>query len=137
MKRTHIYPLITIIVFITLYLFIHRPKIEWQNYSDTILQYYLSQDRTVMVYFTAESCMACQINEKMFNESIDIPRTLNRNNIKALYADLGQPGMEDVLKRLGHTAVPILVIFHKLEEPIIFTDVLNEKELVKFLKTLK
>ena len=87
-----------------------------------------SAGRISVVVFTADWCPNCKLVEKTVLESERIEELVREKNITVFYADITGKGTngEDLLTRLGGTAVPFLAVFpagEKFTSPICLRDI--------------
>jgi len=87
--------------------------IQWQKWSPAAVQAARAQGRPVLVDFTADWCLTCQVNKKT---SLEIPSTrekLKAVNAVALLADntTESPEIAEELKRYQRAGVPLVLVF--------------------------
>lgn len=106
-----------------------RENLKWTPWSQAEVQKARSEGSPVLVDFTADWCLTCQVN---LRTSIDIARVrekLSELHVKTLLADYSVQN-EDIgreLQHFGRDAVPLVVVFPKNPdaEPIVLPPVLT------------
>jgi len=88
--------------------------LPWKPFSQkTLDELILSDQKTVMVDFTADWCLTCKTLEAFVLNTPEIRESLEENKVVALKADWthGDPEVSKLLEELGHKQVPVLAIF--------------------------
>lgn len=113
-------------------------KLPWQPFSESTLQQMLSQNRTVLVDFTADWCLTCKANETF---ALNTKRTLNlveEHGVVPLYADYTNESDEirRWLEKFDSISVPLTVIFpaDRPTKPIVLRDVYTQRTLLEKLR---
>jgi thiol:disulfide interchange protein len=125
------------------YLGPHRSYIDWQAFSTAELAAAQQEGRTVLVDFTANWCLTCQVNKVVAIDTQRVARLIKQNDVVPLLADwsdrqspVGQQTkqMLDVLKQ---RSIPLLAIFpagSPPPPPILLPDVLTEQQVLQALQ---
>lgn len=84
--------------------------------------------RISVVVFTADWCPNCKLVEKTVLESDKVAELLQKEKIALFYADITEKGTagEELLTRLGGTAIPFLAVFpagEKFTSPVCLRDI--------------
>ncbi len=112
-------------------------ELPWQPYSPERLATLREQGKTVMVDFTANWCINCQMNTKLSIEKPRIASLIEKNDIVPLLADWTDRSelIREQLRRLGSKSIPLLAIYpaDPNAEPIILRDTFTESTLLKAL----
>jgi thiol:disulfide interchange protein len=113
--------------------------LTWYTYSPDLLEKAAADGKTVMIDFTADWCLTCQLN---FVNAIDkkpVGELVKEHGVVPLLADLSKPSeiINAKLKELRAASIPILAIFpaDRPHEPIVLRDVIDEAQLVTALKS--
>ena len=61
--------------------------IDWQSYDSQLIENAKSQDRPVLIKFTADWCLSCQVAEKMVYSREDVAGLIEQKNVLAIKAD--------------------------------------------------
>lgn len=113
-------------------------KLPWQPFTPTGLQALRASGKTVMVDFTANWCVNCQVNTRIAIDRPGVAQIVKENNVAPLLADWTDRSDEirQELKKLHSKQIPLLAIFpaDPNAEPIILRDLISEKMVIDALK---
>jgi len=112
---------------------------DWQPFTPERLQTERDQGHAVFVDFTAAWCLTCKFNEKSVLESAAVREAFQRHGVVKLKADWtnGDPVITKLLQQFGRPGVPLYVLYPgKLEEPIVFPELLTKSILLDKLETI-
>lgn len=86
--------------------------IEWQEYSEELLNKSLESDQPVFLNFTASWCMNCQFNQRIFNDS-DIIEIFKTNKIVPIKCDITikNEKVNELLKRYNAATIPLYIFY--------------------------
>lgn len=105
--------------------------IDWQPWSPEAVQRARDAGHAVLVDFTADDCLNCQVNKKT---SLEIPQTrakLRELNIQAFLGDFTDedPLIAAELQRYKRAGVPLVLVFpkNKTAPPIVLPVILTPK----------
>jgi suppressor for copper-sensitivity B len=112
--------------------------LPWQPYSPQSLAALRSSGKTVMVDFTANWCLNCQVNSRIAIERPGVAEIVRKNNVVPLLADWTDrsPVIRQQLAELKSKQIPLLAIFpaDPTAEPIVLPDLLTEQMVIDALK---
>jgi thiol:disulfide interchange protein len=115
-------------------------QLPWQPYSDRAIAELTSEQKTVLVDFTADWCLVCQTLKKFVLDTKDVKAAVESNSVVPLLADWTE-GAENVevtrmLEALRSKSVPVLAIFPagRPHDPIIFRDPYTTNQLLEALE---
>lgn len=113
--------------------------IEWEAYSETLLDQQLAENRNVFIDFTAAWCITCKANERVVFSSDEVKekfRDLNFVMIKADWTNRN-PEITRALESFGRNGVPLYVIYNEeLDEPMILPELLTPGIVIDALNEL-
>jgi thiol:disulfide interchange protein len=107
----------------------HGGEIEWQAWSSAAVAKAQSEGHPVLVDFTADWCLTCQVNKKV---AIEVPSV--RNKLKEIGAvnlvgdyTLQPAAMTDELNRYQRAGVPLVLVFPGKPDaqPVVLPEVLT------------
>ena len=89
--------------------------IDWQKWSPEAVAAARRSGQPVLVDFTADWCVNCQVNKKTSIEIPSVRAKLKAINAVAMIADytLGPDAITDELSRRGRAGVPLVLVFPK------------------------
>jgi len=101
----------------------HTTAIRWLPYSERRLDQLTSDNRTVLVDFTADWCLTCKTLEATVLDTQEVRDVLRGNGVVALQADWtkGDAEISRKLESLGSKQVPVVAIFPagQAQQPIV------------------
>lgn len=87
--------------------------IPWMNFDPAAIQNELAADRAVFVYFTANWCITCKVNEKLVLENEAVTDALEQLDIATFRGDwtLRDEEIRKELARHGKAGVPVYLVY--------------------------
>ena len=101
------------------------------------LQGELDRGQSVFVYFTADWCITCKLNEKRVLADARVVSELARPDVSVFRADWTRrdPEIGRALARLGRAGVPTYAVLHGAgEPPIVLPELLSVQDLIRALR---
>jgi thiol:disulfide interchange protein len=112
--------------------------IVWAEFSNEELERRLDAGETVFIDFTADWCISCKANEKLFIDTPPVREMLAKSNLTAMKADWTNQDDEitQMLARFGRAGVPFYVIFSAGDpgNPIVLPDAITTGILLEGFK---
>ncbi len=109
------------------------------SYSEETLAETLDKGEPVFVYFTAEWCITCKVNEQVALFTDEVQQAIVRNDINVIKGDWTNRNAEiaEILAKHGRAGVPLYLYFSKnSNEPKVLPEILTKDILLDyFLKT--
>ncbi len=146
-KKTAIWPFI--VFFCTVFLggyFMTQAKppsiidtkkwVQVVSYDAQKLQEFRVQQQKIFLYFTADWCVTCKINEASTIQRKEMAQYFTNNKIIVMEADftLKEPEIANMLNQYGRAGVPLYIYFAPNQEEKILPQVLSIKTLKSELK---
>ena len=103
----------------------------WQPWTQEKVNAELATNRPVFVDFTAAWCITCQYNKKTTLANPDVLADMKAKNVALFRADWTHrdPAITRALEQLGRNGVPVYVLYQSGKAPIVFSEILDAKEL--------
>jgi thiol:disulfide interchange protein len=82
-------------------------------FSEARLADLRARDKPVFVYFTADWCLTCKVNEKTAIERVSVRAAFDRKGIEVLVGDWtsGDPAISRFLESMGRSGVPLYLFY--------------------------
>ena len=111
-------------------------KLPWVDYNEAHLAQLRREGKTVMVDFTANWCLNCQINMRVAIDKEGVSEIVHENNVVPMVADWtgNSPEIREKLEELQSNSIPLLVIYPPDGEPILLRDLITESQVIDALK---
>lgn len=106
----------------------------WTPWTPSAMKAALEAGQPVYVDFTARWCSTCQVNKASYTE--EVLAAFNKHGIVMMKADKTRtnPDIDQELKKLGRTAVPVNALYLPGKKPIVTRELLSPSYLLDFLK---
>jgi DsbC/DsbD-like thiol-disulfide interchange protein/cytochrome c biogenesis protein CcdA len=98
-----------------------------EPFSEARLAQYRAAGTPVFVYFTADWCLTCKVNERGALASSDVAEHFRARNIKVLVGDwtLGDAAIGRFLERQGRSGVPLYLYYPPNLPPLVLPQILT------------
>lgn len=92
-----------------------KPKVDWQPWSQSAVAKAVGEGRPVLVDFTADGCLNCQINKKTSIEIKSTADLIRSQKVTALEGDFTDldPAIAAELQKFGRRGVPLVLVYSK------------------------
>lgn len=103
-------------------------------YSAAELDILLEENKAVFVYFTAEWCITCKVNEQVALHTEGVQKVMTEKNITVMKGDWTNRNSEiaSVLAKFGRAGVPLYLYFSEgSKEPLVLPEILTKDILIK------
>jgi len=113
--------------------------LTWQSFDRSRIRADLENERAVFVYFTADWCVTCKLNESLVLESDRVVSELARLDFATYRGDwtLRDPNIRDELQRFGKAGVPVYLVYGPTrphDDPLILPEVLTIERMLNALR---
>ena len=110
-------------------------RLAAEPFSERRLAQLQAEGRPVFVYFTADWCVTCKVNEKAALEQEEVAGEFERRNVAVLVGDWtrGDAEIGRFLDRHGRTGVPLYLYYAPGKPPEILPQVLTTGRLISTL----
>ncbi len=114
-----------------------KSALVWEKWSREKVEELLAEGSPVYVDFTAQWCATCQVNKKRAYTA-DVIELMKRKGIVALKGDKTSPdpAIDERLRELGRTAIPVNVLQVPNEEPVVTPELLSASYLTELFSNL-
>ena len=102
--------------------------VEWQAFSNDLLDQHLADGKNVFIDFTADWCITCKANERVVFSSNRVKDRFDELGFEMIKADWTNrnPEITRALESFGRNGVPLYVIYSEnLDEPMILPELLT------------
>jgi thiol:disulfide interchange protein DsbD len=105
--------------------------VTWQPWAPGRVETELAAGHPVFVDFTAAWCITCQYNKKTTLNNTDVLADMRAHQVTVLRADWTRrdPAITVALEQLGRSGVPVYVLHQVGKPPVVFSEILDAKEL--------
>ena len=131
---------IAVLLVVSSFWFFFRPElVDWQDYDPASIASAKSEQKPVLIKFTADWCTNCEVVDKFVFMRKDIAKLIDKKGVLAIKGDTtkaNQPATLD-LSNIYKEAVPVTMLFLPGEtEPIRLRELFFADELRTLLETL-
>jgi thiol:disulfide interchange protein len=97
------------------------------KFSEAKLAALRAQGQPVFVYFTADWCLTCKVNEKAVLEREDVVRAFDKRNVAVLVGDWtrGDPEIGRFIEKQGRSGVPLYLWYAPGKAPEVLPQILT------------
>ncbi len=114
--------------------------VQWEPFSPEALQKHLDDGKIVVLYFTADWCLTCKLNEQVITGQTVTDR-MKANNAVVLVVDWTNrdPEILKLIRRFGRSGVPLCVVFGAKDpgNPIVLPELLTPQTVLDALDKMK
>ncbi|HEX4739090.1 MAG TPA: thioredoxin family protein [Allosphingosinicella sp.] len=98
-----------------------------QAFSEAKLAALRAQGRPVFVYFTADWCLTCKVNEKAVLDREDVARAFDKRHVAVLVGDWtrGDPEIGRFIEKQGRSGVPLYLWYGPGKAPEVLPQILT------------
>lgn len=113
----------------------HSEGNVWTPWSQEAMKAALDEGKPVYVDFTARWCSTCQVNKASYTD--EVLAAFKKYGIVMMKADKTRtnPAIDQELKNLGRTAVPVNALYLPGKKPVVTRELLSPSYLLEFLET--
>lgn len=113
---------------------VHAEGNVWTPWSPEAMKAALDEGKPVYVDFTARWCSTCQVNKASYTD--EVVAAFRKYGIVMMKADKTRtnPAIDQELKNLGRTAVPVNALYLPGKKPAVTRELLSPSYLLEFLE---
>ena len=114
-----------------------RSADDAEAFSEARLAALTGQGRPVFVYFTADWCLTCKVNERTSIDQAAVRAAFARSGVTVLRGDWtsGDPVLGRFIEAQGHAGVPLYLFYAPRREPRVLPQVLTPGTLTGLVTT--
>jgi len=132
---------IAVLLAVSAFWFFFRPElVDWQEYDPARIESARSDQRPVLVKFTADWCTNCEIVDKFVYQRKDIAKLIDEKGVLAFKGDTtkaSQPATLDLKNVYKEPGVPVTILLAPGEtEPVRLRELFFDDELRALLEAL-
>ncbi len=132
---------IAVLLVVLAFWFFFRPElVDWQDYDSASIESAKSEQRPVLIKFTADWCTNCEIVDKFVFERKDVAKLIDKKGVLAIKGDTtkaNQPATLDLRNVYKEPGVPVIILFLPGEtEPVRLHELFFADELKSLLEKL-
>ena len=109
----------------------------WTPFTIKALEDQVAQNKTVFLDFTADWCLTCKSNEKLFLNTPEVKNKFRELKVVTMKADwtTQDPDITKILHRFGRSGVPLYVVIPagRAKERIVLPEVINQGLVIEAL----
>lgn len=119
----------------------HTSNLPWVPYSQAALAQARAEGKTVMIEFTANWCVTCQLNYKFAIDTQAVKSLVEKNNVVTMIADWTESNspeglaIKQKLEELDSKSIPLLAVYPAGgEDPIVLRDAIIQSQVLDALE---
>ena len=123
-----------------LFSFSSENKGLWKNFDEKLLENYLSSNNLIIVDFTADWCVTCQVNKISTLNSDEVNVFFKENDVKLLRADWTDKNNRILgfMSNFNRYGIPLNIIYGpKNKEGIVLPEILTKTIVINGLDELR
>lgn len=109
--------------------------IAWETFDRERAEREAAAGRFVFVDVTADWCLTCKVNERLFLETEEVAGAFERHNVLALRADWTRrdDAIGEFLTSFNRYGIPFYVMYQPGREPYVFSELLSKSAILDLL----
>ena len=117
------------------YHFTTAGPVAWIHYTPQRFQQALSQNKAVVMVFTAEWCLNCKALEQSVLKNAAVVAALNEDDVAAIKVDITghNPDGKSQLKTTGILTIPLMVIYDSSGREVFKSDFYTTDQIIQAL----
>ena len=132
---------IAVLLVVLAFWFFFKPElVDWQDYNPALIESAKSEQKPVLIKFTAGWCTNCEIVDKFVYQRKDIAKLIDKKGVLTIKGDTtetNKPATLDLKNIYNELGVPVTILFLPgQKEPIRLHKLFFDDELREFLEAL-
>ena len=110
--------------------------IDWVEFDRVAAEEAAAEGRYVFVDVTADWCVTCKVNERLFIETREVADAFERYDVLAMRADWTRrdESIARYLADFGRYGIPFYVMYRPGKEPYVFSELLSKAAIIDLLE---
>jgi thiol:disulfide interchange protein DsbD len=129
-----------LLVILAAWFFFKPELVDWQDYDPALIESAKSEQKPVLIKFTADWCTNCEVVDKFVYQRKDIARLIDKKGVLAIKADTtetNQPATLDLKNVYNEPGVPVTILHLPGQtEPTRLRELFFDDELRELLENL-
>ena len=129
-----------LLVILASWFFFTPELVDWQDYDSALIESAKSEQKPVLIKFTADWCTNCEVVDRFVYQRKDIARLIDKKGVLAIKADTtetNQPATLDLKNIYNEPGVPVsILLLPGQPKPIRLRELFFNDELTELLENL-
>lgn len=129
-----------LLVILAAWLFFRPELVDWQDYDSALIESAKSEQKPILIKFTADWCTNCEVVDKFVYQRNDIAKLIDKKGVVAIEADTtetNQPATLDLKNLYSEPGVPVtILLLPGQSEPIRLRELFFHDKLRELLENL-
>ena len=132
---------IAVLLAVLTFWFFFKPElVDWQDYNPALVESAKSEQKPILIKFTADWCTNCEVVDKFVYQRKDIARLIDKKGVLAIKADTTETNQRatlDLKSIYNEPGVPVtILLLPSQKEPTRLRELFFDNELRELLQSL-